>query len=123
MLVADTSFLDILEKEIIAGTKGPAGQAFERFKGREKIVISVVSIGEFLRSRDRIEALQFLEKWAKEPVNQRTGEIWALMQSRLREPLGANDAWVAATAIQLGAGVLGRDTAFERVPRLRYEKI
>jgi predicted nucleic acid-binding protein len=34
--------------------------------------------------------------------------------------LGENDAWIAATALSYDAELVGRERAFQRVPRLRY---
>jgi len=80
----------------------------------------MVCVAEFLRNRDPLPATEFLSKFEAKPINWRTAELWALVQMRASSPLSDNDAWVAATAWQLGAGVIGRDDAFKRVPRLRY---
>lgn len=121
MLVADTSFLVLLANERQQRRIGPAERAFQRHQ-REGIVISVVCAAEFLRGRRRLPAVDFLSRWTAENVTQRTADRWALIQTR-GPTLGDNDGWVVATAQILGAGVIGRDKAFETVPGLRYIKI
>ena len=44
----------------------------------------------------------------------------AALQSSLSRRLGENDAWIAATALSYEATLIGRERAFERVPRLDY---
>jgi predicted nucleic acid-binding protein len=50
------------------------------------------------------------------------GIAWrrAALQGSLSRRLGENDAWIAATALSYEATLVGRERAFERVPRLDY---
>lgn len=117
IVVADSSFIDALAKETAAHREGPARSAL-RSLGRTKVVVSVVTVAEFIRSREERSALEFLAAFAKAPATLETARIWAKVQARA--PLGQNDAWIAATALHLGAPLLGRDGAYGRVPGLRY---
>ena len=63
----------------------------------------------------------FLAPFATQPVTMHTARLWAKVQGKPGGPLGLNDAWIAATALQLRIPVLGRDAAYGRVPGLRYE--
>jgi len=120
VFVADTSFLDALHKEARPGYRGER-RATRRLRalGGARIIVSVVTVGEFLRSRAPAEALAFLSRFPKQPVTLETARRWAAIQGKRGGPLGANDAWIAATALQLGAAVLTGDADYRRAPGLR----
>lgn len=120
MYLADTTFLDALEKETRQRRLGPARMKLAAL-GRARVLISVVSVGEFLRSRDRLKALAFLAPFPIQPVTYRTAERWAAVQDGASGPFGQNDAWIAATALNLGIPIISRDRAFNRMRGLKQE--
>ena len=49
------------------------------------------------------------------PIDDRVAAAWALLRQQLRSAavrMGANDAWIAATAIALGYPVVTQDEGF-----------
>ena len=123
MLLLDTSFLVDYEAEVAARRVGPA-RALMRARPLEALGVSVVSVGEFAEgfsnSRDVEE---FLIPFRVLGLSRNIACRAAAMQASLPQRLGENDAWIAATALAYGATLVGRERAFERVPRLRYVQI
>lgn len=116
MYLADNSFLHELDREVRARRTGPARKLLTSL-GRAKVLVSVVTLGEFLRSREPGPALAFLSIFPFQPVTQRVAIRWALIQNRRQ--LGMNDAWVAATATTFGYTLIARDCDFADIPGLK----
>jgi predicted nucleic acid-binding protein len=120
VLLLDTSFLVLYEAELAARRLGPA-RLFLRSRPAEPVAISLISLGEFAEgfvSPAEVEA--FLSHFRVLQISRAIAYRMAALQSNLPQKLGENDAWIAATAIAYGATLVGRDTAFARVPRLNY---
>ncbi len=123
MLLLDTSFLVEYEAEVNARRVGPA-RSLMRSRPLEPLAVSVISVGEvaegFVSARDVDE---FLTCFRVVGLSRAIAYRAAALQSSLPQRLGENDAWIAATALAYGATLVGRERAFERVPRLRYVAI
>jgi hypothetical protein len=83
--------------------------------------ISIITLGEFAEGFADLRALLgFLAPFRVVTVSRAIAWRTAAVQSSLSQRLGENDAWIAATALSYEATLVGREKAFERVPRLDY---
>ena len=81
--------------------------------------MSIVSVAEFAEGFDESrEVVAFLARFQVISLSRAIAYKTAAMQRHLPRRLGENDAWIAATALAYDATLVGRDAAFERVPRL-----
>jgi predicted nucleic acid-binding protein len=120
MLLLDTSFLIEFENELAHGKTGPAAGVLQAHR-REPVVISIITFGEFAEGfADPRALVDFLAPFRVVTVSRAIAWRNAALQSSLSRRLGENDAWIAATALSYEATLVGRDKAFERVPRLDY---
>jgi hypothetical protein len=120
VLLLDTSFLILYEREIAADRIGPAS-SFLRANASEPAGVSLISVGEFAEGyANPRHAEVFLSRFRVLQLSRAIAYRMASMQSELPNRLGENDAWIAATALVYGAKIVGRDAAFVRVPRLNY---
>jgi len=94
--------------------------------------IPVIVLGEFrygiAQSRYRSEYESWLETHLPDfvilPVTDETATVYADLRMELKRrgrPIPANDAWIAALALQHRLMVLSRDTHFDSVPDLIRE--
>ena len=101
----------------------------ERRLGEEDRAISVITVSELLhgvqrarggvRARRRAFVEHILAVMQAMPVARVHADIWADLSER-REPIGAHELWIAATALTDGFGVAtGNASHFGRVPGLR----
>jgi hypothetical protein len=120
MLLLDTSFLIELEDEVARRKMGPAREMLAAHR-RETAAISIIALGEFAESFSDPRALvEFLAPFRVVTLSRAIAWRTAALQSSLPRRLGGNDAWIAATALSYEAKLIGREKAFERVPRLEY---
>jgi hypothetical protein len=120
MLLLDTSFLVEFERELAARVSGPAA-AVLRAHARRPAAISIVSFGEFAEGfSDPRDVIAFLSPFRVLQVSRAIALRMPALQSNFSRRLGENDAWIAATALSYDATLVGRERAFERVPRLDY---
>jgi len=123
MLLLDTSFLIEFEDELAHGKIGPARDVLTA-RRREPVAISIITFGEFAEGFTDPRALvEFLAPFRVVTVSRAIAWRTAALQSSLSRRLGENDAWIAATALSCEATLIGREKAFERVPRLDYLSI
>lgn len=123
MLLLDTSFLVDYEAELVADRIGPARRLLRSRPG-EPVAISIVSLGEFAEGFENYHDVEaFLSRFRVISLSRSIAYKSAALQSHLRQRLGENDAWIAATALAYGAELAGRERAFSRVPRLKYTAI
>jgi tRNA(fMet)-specific endonuclease VapC len=103
-----------------------------RLSAERHAAIPVIVLGEFRygiagsRHRDRYE--QWLEEHLRDfeilAVTEPTTVTYARLRVSLKKlgrPIPANDAWIAALALQHRLPVLSRDDHFDAVPDLRRE--
>lgn len=125
VLNVDTCFLIDLEREQRRGDDGPAG-AFLRSHLETEFRLSAVAFGEFAVGFDRSDHPR-LEMVRKGYEITGTDEETALIYGRLYRHLmtlkcliGANDLWIAASAMRHGASLVTRNVdEFSRIPGLR----
>jgi len=123
MLLLDTSFLIEFEDELAHRKIGPARDVLAA-RRREPVAISIITLGEFAEGFTDPRALvEFLAPFRVVTVSRAIAWRTAALQSSLSRRLGENDAWIAATALSHEATLIGREKAFERVPRLDYFSI
>ena len=105
------------------------GDALRR---QSRVAIPVIVLGEFrygiAGSRHRPRYAAWLSEHLSEfdvlNVTDETATAYAALRVALRRsgrPIPANDAWIAALALQHGLAVLSRDEHFDSVPNLQSE--
>ena len=98
----------------------------------DRLYINTVVLGELLagfawgsrEARNRSELATFLGTPRVEvlPITGHTADSYALIYAALRrkgQPIPTNDPWIAASALEHGAGLLSRDGHFSHVEGLR----
>ncbi len=103
----------------------------EALQAVEKILVSVVVIGELLAgfeagtqtSRNRRELSLFLAspRVSSAPLTPATAEFYSAVYGRLRRkgrPIPTNDLWIAAGAFEHGVPLLTRDDHFQHIDGL-----
>jgi predicted nucleic acid-binding protein len=120
VLLLDTSFLIEFEDELARDRPGPAA-AILAARRTLPTAISIVTLGEFAEGfLDPVALNEFVSPFRIVQLSRIIAWRAALLQTSLARRLGENDAWIAATAIAYEATLVGRDSAFARVPRLNY---
>lgn len=126
-LILDTNFLITAERE---ARRGEPGRASEFLAGRleEKFFITFTIVGELAcgqsasirRDWERLCRPYPVLPWTME-ISWCYGEIYRSLAAR-GELIGANDMWIAATALANGYGVVTNNTSeFGRVEGLVME--
>jgi tRNA(fMet)-specific endonuclease VapC len=98
----------------------------------DKLFFSVTVLGELLagfaagtkEAKNREELSKFLEspRVGVYPITELTADNYALIYASLRrkgQPIPTNDLWIAASALEHGAGVLTLDAHFKHIDGLR----
>lgn len=120
MLLLDTSFLIEFEDELAHRKMGPARGILAAHR-RQTVAISIITLGEFAEGFTDPRALvEFLTPFRILALSRAIAWRTAALQSSLTRRLGENDAWIAGSALSYEATLVGREKAFERVPRLNY---
>jgi predicted nucleic acid-binding protein len=120
MLLLDASFLIEFEDELVHRKMGPARGILAAHR-RQTVAISIITLGEFAEGFTDPRALvEFLAPFRVVTLSRAIAWRTAALQSSLPRRLGENDAWIAASALSYDATLIGRERAFERVPRLNY---
>ncbi|MBP7776261.1 MAG: type II toxin-antitoxin system VapC family toxin [Acidobacteria bacterium] len=126
-LVLETTFLIDLEREHLRGTPTGAVQFLERVEGARLYLPSIVAgelaAGVSMANRPRWEA--FLAPFFLLPVTPDVAWEYGRVYRHLHgvgQLIGANDLWIAATAIAHRMPVVTRNVDhFRRVPHLEVE--
>jgi predicted nucleic acid-binding protein len=101
----------------------------EALRHQAQACIPVIVLGEFrygiALSRHRVTYEQWLQTHLRHfdvlPVTDETATSYATLRVALKQqgtPIPANDAWIAALALQHRLPVLSRDQHFDAVPEL-----
>jgi tRNA(fMet)-specific endonuclease VapC len=98
----------------------------------DTLFFSVTVLGELLagfaagmkEAKNREELSKFLEspRVSVYPITELTADNYALIYASLRrkgQPIPTNDLWIAASALEHGAGVLTLDAHFKHIDGLR----
>lgn len=122
-MIADTTFISDLRRERERGERGPASEFLAAHRA-EPFWITIITAGEIAVVFDRTaEARAFLGRF--QTIKYLGFEI-AMMAAQIDRELiaegarlGENDNWIAAFCRYYGKPIISRDTAFDRVARLR----
>ena len=124
-LILETTFLVDLERELGRGRPGPA-QTFLETHGKTNLFITFTVAGELAAGPDvheRARWERFLEPFHVLPADPDVCWQYGRIHRHLQDNgmlIGANDMWIAATALAHGMPVVTRnDRHFRRVPGLR----
>ena len=104
----------------------------EILRHQPRACIPVIVLGEFRYGIAQSKHRSAYERWLDErlgnfdvlPVTDATATSYATVRVALKEqgtPIPANDAWIAALALQHRLPVLSRDKHFDAVPRIRRQ--
>ena len=120
VLLLDTSFFSVLIAERLRRQAGPATALLRSHPGK-KTVVSIVTVAEYLEyARAPESALSVLRMHSLVGISLEIAKRCAVLQRRLTQRLGENDAWLAATALQHDFTLVSSDQDFARVPRLAW---
>jgi predicted nucleic acid-binding protein len=123
-VIADTTFLIDLEREVSRRQAGPAMQFLARNQA-QTMRISVITFGELAEGYENPAAPALEEMIGPygivditKPIGVRYAAISRLLRSS-GSRWGDNDIWIGATAIELGEPLVTRDLDhFSRIPGL-----
>ena len=121
-MILDTNALSAF----VDGEPG-VGQILRR---QQRVAVPVIVLGEFRYGTAGSRHRKAYENWLAEhlagfellPITAETTIPYASLRStlkRLGRPIPANDAWIAALAIEHGLPILSRDEHFDALPDLR----
>jgi predicted nucleic acid-binding protein len=121
-MIADTTFLIDLMEERRARRRG---RALTFLAGQRPGVVrtSIISLAEVAVSFPTTAAAwNYFKHWRVYPLHRGVADAAADVDRELiraGERLGENDNWIAGFARYFREPIISRDTAFDRVPRLR----
>lgn len=125
-LIFDTTFLIDFQRERQHGEGG--AHDFLRENRDRLAFLPIVAVGEFREGFDRPDDPAFLsivESFEILPVGSRVAEIYGCEARRLRRSgklIGANDLWIAATALEKSAPLVTRNLEnFARIKNLQLQ--
>ncbi len=102
-------------------------------RNQPRACIPVIVLGEFRYGIAQSRHRRTYELWLRAhlrqfevlPVTEDTALSYAELRRTLKQkgrPIPANDAWIAALAIQHELPILSRDAHFDAVPRIRRQE-
>lgn len=121
-MIADTTFLSDLLKEIRTGKSGPALRFFRRHRAR-RVRTTIITAAELAVYFPRnTNAWQWLAEWKIYPLHKGIADAAADIDRELKrtgDRLGENDTWIAGFAVYYREPLISRDAAFDRAPGVR----
>lgn len=124
-LIFDTTFLVDFQRERNASSDGPAHE-FLRENADAYALIPAIVYGEFAEGFENLDSPEFLslvESFELLPVTREIASSYAGITRKLRRSgrlIGANDLWIAATAIREDRPLVTRKLDhFARVPGIQ----
>jgi tRNA(fMet)-specific endonuclease VapC len=82
------------------------------------------NLGHAVRQEEKLRSFLALPEVRICEIDEETAVRYAEIQTYLRRngtPIGSNDVWIAATAMQHGLGVVTTDNDFNRMPQVLVE--
>lgn len=121
-MIADTTFLsDLLRKQLDGRPRG--AQAFLAAHRHQPLLVTVISVGEIAAMFAQPEnARPLLSRFRQLRLTPQIAFAAASVDRELIQAgqrLGENDNWIAGFCRYYGQPIISRDTAFDRVRRLR----
>jgi predicted nucleic acid-binding protein len=118
----DSSFLIDLLNEMAAEKAGPA-LGWLRRNAVAQLWITPVTMAEVLEGAEDPDAVRtYLARFSWQGIHRVHADKVAVRQRRASHRLGENDAWQVAIAEQMGAVLVGHDSAaFERLGAAGYD--
>jgi predicted nucleic acid-binding protein len=103
-----------------------------RLQGESHLALPVIVLGEFRYGIAASRHRATYERWLRDhvadfdvlPVMEATAVAYAAVRASLKRsgrPIPANDAWIAALAVQHGLRLLSRDEHSDHVPGVQRE--
>lgn len=126
-MILDTVVLIDLEREVTRGKSGPAMAALKRFASHELFLTPTIAgelaAGESMRKHEVWS--RFIEPFTLLMINSQVcwkyGELYQVLRSK-GTMIGANDLWIAATALAYDEVLLSRNRSdFKKISKLRLE--
>jgi predicted nucleic acid-binding protein len=124
LIAADTTFLIDLQRDSLPVMN--AIRDFLHHHGEDEFCVSVTALGEFAAGFSDLNDGAYLAFRQRFDVTDHDEEVAVAYAKIFRELknagtlIGANDLWIAASAIRHGASLVTRNTKeFERVPGLK----
>ena len=126
-MILDTLVLIDLERETTRGKPGPAMAALKRFENHELFLTPTIAgelaAGESMRKHEVWN--RFIEPFTLLTINSHVcwkyGELYRVLRSK-GTMIGANDLWIAATALAYEEILLSRNRSdFTKIPKLKLE--
>jgi len=112
----DSSFVVDLLNEIADHDDEGAALQWLRRNRRAGLWISPVTLAEVLEGAEDVDGVRaYLSRYGWQGIHRSQAETAARLQRGTKHGLGENDAWQAAVAECMKAGVLGHDDAFKRL--------
>jgi predicted nucleic acid-binding protein len=123
-LILETTFLVDLEREAATGVEGPA-QRFLRDRPADPVFITFTIVGELaagLAPEDRAAWERLIAPFPVLPSTNAVAWEYGKLYQHLRRNgllIGANDLWIAATALAFDRALVTRNSRdYQRVPGL-----
>lgn len=123
-MILETTFLIDLEREARKGAHGPAFRFLDDVPD-SRLSITLISAGEMasgIRAKDREAWERLLQRFDVLAPDRDVAWCYGRLYQQLRKggtPIGANDLWIAATAVAHTLPLVTRNAdEFERVPEL-----
>ena len=106
------------------------------FAASKQITVPLIVIGElrfgFVGGNQQIENERLLQQFLDSPnvitatITNKTTQLYASIFVKLRQagkPIGTNDIWIAATALEQGTQLLTLDADFKNIADLKLAKV
>jgi predicted nucleic acid-binding protein len=121
----------LIDTNVYCGAMRGDSDAVALWRTAARILMSPIVVGELQsgfrggglarRNADQLRRFLAQERVEALSVTSRTAEFYALVLHQLREdgaPIPTNDIWIAASALEHGAGLATRDKHFQKVKGL-----
>ena len=120
----------ILDTNALSSLAGKDARLVARLRNARRVVVTIISLGEFTYGIRQSRSVTDLEAWLKAflmragvlRLDLRTIDQYAAVRTELRKagtPIPANDCWIAALARQHRLPIVSLDEHFDVVDQVR----